>query len=321
MKTILITLSLFLSTFVFSSAQNIDNPIAYFDYFNQQHGAIVQQNMNYLQVMVHSDDLKKMTATRLQLLQLIDQIEGQLTQIPEYDKDAGIKAAMQSVLSTYKSLYKGAYLELEALKPTAQHSFELMETYIDNQSAAEKKLADASRLFLNAQRQFAEVNGIVLMEAQPSSETEQLNELNEYQRQLFLSSFRVSKLNAQFLEDMTTSSESEINMALKNLINACNEEIEKDEKMSPFNGNASYRDAVLKQATTIRTLAENDYPTLIKGALTPNNLNAEEANQYNTVILKINATLNPLMAEINTSLQDLLRNNVPKPAHRGIKEI
>lgn len=271
--------------------------------------------------MVHSDDLKQMTATRLQLLQLIDQIEGQLTQIPAYDKDAGIKAAMQSVLSTYKSLYKGAYLELEALKPTAQHSFELMETYIESQSAAEKKLADASRLFLNAQRQFAEVNGIVLMEARQSSETEQLNELNEYQRQLFLSSFRVSKLNAQFLEGMTSSSESEINTALKKLINACHEEIEKGEKMAPFNSNTSYRDAVLRQAKTIRNLAEKDYPALIKGALNPNNLSAEEANQYNTVIMKINATLNPLMEEINTSLQDLLRNNVPKPAHRGVKEI
>jgi hypothetical protein len=321
MKSILLTISLIISSFTFSSAQNIDNPIAYFDYFNQQHGAIVQQNMNYLQVMVHSDDVKQLATTRLQLLQIINQIEEQLTQLPDYDKDAGMKAAMQNVLSIYKDLYQGAYLEIEALKPTAQNSFELMQSYIDSQSAAEKQLADASRHFLDAQKLFAKTNGIILMEAQQSTETEQLNKLNEYQRFLFLSSFRVSKLNAQFLEGMNGSDETTINTDLNNLIDACKEEITKVEKTGPFNDNIAYRDAVLRQARTIHTLAEKDYALLIKGAVNSNGLTAKEANQYNTVIMKINATLHPLMTEINNSLQNLLRNNVPKPAHRGAKEI
>ena len=49
------------------------------------------------------------------------------------------------------------------------------------------------------------------MAAEPSSEVEQLNALNKYQRELFLSSFRLVKLNNEFLEKISSRSEDLLN--------------------------------------------------------------------------------------------------------------
>lgn len=321
MKSILIIFCILVGQLNIGTAQTFDNPIAYFDFFNQQHSAIVQENLNYLQVVVHSEDVELLIAKRLELLKLINQVEEQLNQLPDYDIDAGLKPTMQEVLLVYKTLYQEAYLEIEALKPQAQQSFELMQTYIDNQSMAEKQLADASHRFLEAQKAFATANGIVLIEGQSSSETEQLNELNNYQRALFLSSFRINKLNAAFLESMNTAKEESMNVCLDQLLVGCTEELEKVEGIAGFNQNVDYRNAVQKQVETIENMAKSDYPILIKGAVNSSALTAEEVDQYNGVITKINTTLNPLMEQINNSLQALLKANVPKPAHRGVKEI
>jgi len=93
------------------------------------------------------------------------------------------------------------------------------------------------------------------------------------------------------------------------------------EKVAAFNDNIDYRNAVLRQVKTVQNLAQSDYPILVKGAVEPDAMTAEEVDQYNGSITKINTTLNPLMEDINASLQALLRANVPKPAHRGVKEI
>jgi len=258
MKQFFIVFWLSLTLSMNTSAQTFESPVAYFDYFNQQHTAIVQQNLNYLQVVVHSEDVEQIVAKRLSLLQLIDQIKNELDQIPDYDIDAGLKSTMRDVLSTYKTLYQGAYLEIEALKPKAQQSFELMQTYIDNQSAAEKKIAEASRRFLNAQRAFATANEIVLVEGERSSETEQLNALNDYQRYLFLSSFRINKLNAIFLNMMDTADEIQMNTAINNLLNGCKEEQIKLEKAATYHDNFADRNTVHRQLKILQSYVHDE---------------------------------------------------------------
>lgn len=302
--------------------QRIDNPIAYFDFFNQEHSALAQKNMEYLQYAVHSDDLQTIAQKRLELLEQVQQSQLKMEQLPSFASDAGLKATMTEVLDTYEKLFKVSFEEVEFLKLNAQEGFAQMEKYLAAQTAAEEEMAVASAKLLAAQRQFAEANNIVLqMEPDAATTTQQLNTLNAYQRDIFLRSFRVSKLNAKFLltmEQETANNSEDLRQAL---LKAAAEESDQIKKMEGYNGNTEYRDAVVAQLEVLKALAAADYPALVRVKTKGDQLTAEDVAAYNTAISKVNTELNPSVEKVNTALQNLLRSNIPKPALRGVKQI
>ncbi len=303
--------------------QTIDNPIVYFDFFNQEHSALAQKNMEYLQYAVHSDDLGVIAEKRLALLAQVQQSQAKMSQLPDFaGGDAGLKATMTEVLQTYEGLFEVGFLEVEALKLSAQDGFNQMEKYLAAQTAAEQKMAGASAKLLATQQQFAKVNNILLqMEPGSVTEAQQLNALNEYQRNIFLRSFRVGKLNAQFLLAMEKEGTEDIEQVRQQLLKATTEEIPQLKKVTPYNGDTAYRDAVITQLEILQTMARDDYPALVKVKAKGDQLTAEDVTAYNTAISKVNTQLNPATEKINVALQNLLRNNVPKPALRGVKQI
>ena len=92
-------------------------------------------------------------------------------------------------------------------------------------------------------------------------------------------------------------------------------------KVAAYNGDTAYRDAVVAQLEILQALAKNDYPALVKVKTKGDQLTQEDVDAYNTAISKVNTELNPATEKINVALQNLLRNNVPKPALRGVKQI
>ena len=307
---------------VVQAQQSIDNPIAYFDFFNQEHSALAQKNMEYLQYAVHSDDLVVIAEKRLALLAQVQQSQAKMSQLPEFSGDAGLKATMVEVLQTYEDLFEVGFTEVEALKLSAQDGFNQMEKYLAAQTAAEQKMAGASAKLLAAQMQFAQANKIQLqIEPGSATEAQQLNALNEYQRNIFLRSFRVGKLNAQFLLAMEKEGTENIEQLRQQLLKATNEEIPQLKKVAAFNGDTAYRDAVVAQLEVLQAMAKDDYPALVRVKTKGEQLTQEDVDAYNSAISKVNTLLNPATEKINVALQNLLRNNVPKPALKGVKQI
>jgi two-component SAPR family response regulator len=108
----------------------------------------------------------------------------------------------------------------------------------------------------------------------------------------------------------------------QHLLDACEEELPALQNIEGFGGDTGYRDAIIEQVKGLQQLAENDYPALIKIVATEqSDLTSEDVNAYNQAIQKLNTALGPLSEQVNTALQQLLRNNVPKPAVRGTKQI
>lgn len=322
MLRVLLLCLLGFGSFATQAQQTIDNPIAYFDFFNQEHSALAQKNMEYLQYAVHSDDLSVIAEKRLALLAQVQQSQAKMSQLPNFASDAGLKATMVDVLKTYEELFEVGFQEVEALKLSAQDGFNQMEKYLAAQTAAEQKMAGASAQLLAAQQQFAKANNIQLqMEPGSVTEAQQLNALNEYQRNIFLRSFRVGKLNAQFLLAMEEEAADQLEQIRLQLLQAANEEIPALKKVSDYNGDTAYRDAVVAQLEILQALASDDYPAVVKVIAKGDQLSQEDVNAYNTAISKVNTALNPATEKINIALQNLLRNNVPKPALRGVKQI
>jgi hypothetical protein len=302
--------------------QTIDNPIVYFDFFNQEHSALAQKNMEYLQYAVHSDDLGVIAEKRLALLAQVQQSQARMSQLPDFAGDTGLKATMTEVLQTYEELFEVGFQEVEFLKLSAQDGFDQMEKYLAAQTAAEQKMAGASAKLLATQQQFAKANNILLqMEPGSVTEAQQLNALNEYQRNIFLRSFRVGKLNAQFLLAIEQEDTGHLEQIRQQLLQATNEEIPQLKKVAAYNGDTAYRDAVVAQLEILQALAKDDYPALVKVKAKGDQLTQEDVDAFNTAISKVNTQLNPATEKINIALQNLLRNNVPKPALRGVKQI
>ncbi|MEL6656853.1 MAG: hypothetical protein AAFP77_25385 [Bacteroidota bacterium] len=316
---------LFVSLLIVGSLQaqqTLNNPIGYFDFFNQQHNVLAQKNMEYLQYAVHSDDIRVIAEKRLALLEQVKSTQEQVNEVPQFDNDAGLKATMTEVLSTYEELFDIGFQQVENLKVESQESFAQMERYLAAQTAAERRMAEASARLLAAQKRFAQANRISLMEdGESTTQAEQLNALNEYQRDIFLRSFRLGKLNANFMVTMEKGDGEELENIRQAMVKAANEELPVIKAKPDFKGDTAYRDANVEQLEIIKTLAENDYPAIVNAVKKGGQLTQADVNAYNQAISKVNTLLNPIAEKVNITLQNLLRSNVPKPALRGVKQI
>ncbi|MEL7252421.1 MAG: hypothetical protein AAFO03_28685 [Bacteroidota bacterium] len=316
---------LFVSLLIVGSLQaqqTLNNPIGYFDFFNQQHNVLAQKNMEYLQYAIHSDDIRVIAEKRLALLEQVQSTQEQVNQVPQFDNDAGLKATMTEVLSTYEELFDIGFQQVENLKVESQESFAQMERYLAAQTAAEKRMAEASARLLAAQKRFAQANRISLMEdGESTTQAEQLNALNEYQRDIFLRSFRLGKMNANFMVTMEKGTGEELENIRQAMVKAANEELPVLKAKPDFKGDAAYRDANVEQLEIIKNLAENDYPAIVNAVKKGGQLTQADVNAYNQAISKVNTLLNPIAEKVNIALQNLLRTNVPKPALRGVKQI
>lgn len=321
MNRLFLLILLFIGIALQAQEQLID-PISYFDFINKEHSALAQKNMEYLQYAVHSDDLNVIAEKRLALLEQVQSAQAKIAQVPAIVNDAGLKETMTEVLDTYAELFEIGFQEVETLKIESQESFEQMERYLAAQTAAEERMATASGKLLAAQRRFANSNNITLMEdPNGASEAEQLNALNEYQRDVFLRSFRVSKLNANFLVATEQGDAKALENLRQQMLKAAQEELPVLQAKPAYNGSTAYRDAIIEQITILKDLAENDYPAIVKAVGKGDQLTQADVNAYNQAISKVNQLLNPAAEKVNAALQNLLRTNVPKPALRGVKQI
>ncbi len=302
--------------------QTYNTPVTYFDYFNREHTAIVQKNMEYLQHAVHSENLIEIAQQRLGLLEQVQGATERVQSIAPFERDAGMQEEMLAVLGIYNEIFDIDFSQVEALKSDSRDSFEAMEQYMAAHEEAERKLAAASARFLAAQRAFADANNITLVEGAQNTEIEQMNQLNTYQRSLFLRHFKINQLNASFLDALDKQADELLENSRIALLNACDEELPSLRELDGFSGDTGYRDAIIEQMETIRDMAAEEYETLSRVTTAdPSSLTQTDVDAYNAAIQRVNTVLNPLAENVNNALQQLLRNNVPKPAVRGTKQI
>lgn len=314
-------LGLLLAASGLDAQSNGEQAVAYFDFFNQAHGTIVQRNMDYLQHAVHSDDEKLIASKRIAMEQQVDAVRQQLRDLPPFAGDAGLKAAMETVLDNYKSLFSVTFPEVELLKMNAEQSFEQMEAYMKAQDDAEKRMAHSSNEFLLAQRKFAKANSIELVEDSKGSEIDQINALNVYYRTLLLQYFKISKANALFMDALSREDAETMKSSRVALLKLCAAELPKLRAIGAFNGNTSYRDAVIREVEWTEEMAKQAYIDLIRATDPATELTNEIIDQFNAAIQRVNTEMGPLVDNVNKASQQLMRDNVPKPTQRAVKQI
>ncbi len=296
-------------------AQEFSDPVQYFDYLNNEHAAIVNKNLEYVQYSVHSDDYNEVEQKRLELIKQLAQAIVKVAALPAYEDDAGMRNEMEEVLKLYLESYEIEFSEINDLKRESKESFEAMERYLEAQDAAEKKIADAAERFQDAQRAFAKKHYITLLEGEKNTEIEQINQVNAYYRAVFLKYFKVSKQHSEVSEAMQAREAEQMDKARLKLQQITQSELKILRLMPDFNGDTAYRDGAIAILEFYQDLAQNGYKKVVD-VLKKEQLTQEDVDVYNEVIENYNTNATRLINEYNQALDQLLKNNVPKPSIR-----
>lgn len=293
-------------------AQPMD-AVKYFEFLNNEHVAIVSKSLEYVQYSVHSKEAAEVETKRLALIMQISQSLEKVKKQEADKSQAHLREEMLSVLTSYLESFNVEFKVLTSLRLESENSFEAMDQYLTAQDAAEKKLSAAADRFLNAQRDFAKKNNILLVESDRNSEINQINRLNNYHRAVFLRYFKISKRNAAFLDAMGKQDGKEMSKILPVLQEECKQEWKKLQAMPDFNGDTGFRDANVKIVEFIKGLAEGGYAK-VTAAFQKKGLSQEDVGTFNEVVETFNSQFSKLIDDYNQASDRLFKNNVPKPA-------
>lgn len=312
MKNVILSLAFILSTGAVATAQSVD-PVKYFEFLNNEHVAIVSKSLEYVQYSVHSDDLAEVERKRVELISQIGIATVNVNNQPADKTTAPLKADMLNVLNAYKEAFRNEFTTLLQLKMESDNSYEAMQKYLDAQDTVEKKLTQAADKFLQAQKEFAKKNNILLVESDRNSEVHQINRLNNYHRAVFLRYFRLSKRNAAVLDAMSKQDAKLMEKERLLLLEESKQELKMLELMPAYNGDTEFRDAVAKIAAFHKDMAENDFAR-VAAALRKKEMTQEDVDAYNKAVDRFNNEAGPLLDNYNQASDKLFKKNVPKPA-------
>jgi|APTNR8051073442_1049403.scaffolds.fasta_scaffold00322_8 hypothetical protein len=302
----------FLAVPVLLCAQEGTDPLRYLEQINNEHSAVTARNLEYIQYSVHVEDYMEVEKKRIEVLRQMDETIKRIAAMPAFKGDAAMRDEMLATIKSYRESFTIEFNELNLLKKESKESYEAMEAYLKAQDEAEKKLGIASKRFYDAQKAFAKAHTIRLMEAEENSEVDQINQVNAYNRAIFLRYFKVSKQNAVFMDALAKEDPKGMERARILLSNDSDAALLVLRKMPAFKGDVAYRDAAIKLIEFYDQLAEDGYQkiTIIKRK---KELTQEDVDTFNGVIEYYNSNADAYLRTYNDALNQLLRNNVPKP--------
>ena len=290
------------------------SPGAYGDALFNEHAAVANRNMEYLQYSVHSDDYALVEKKRMALIQQIQESLQNVKAIPPYEEDSKLRDEIAAVFQAYLESFRVEFSQVNTLKQTSKESYEAMEQYLKATAEAEKKLDAAGDRAIAAQAAFARKYKIQLLEdEEKAAGSKMLSRLNNYYRAIFLRVFRISKKDAEFSDALDEKHAGKMERYRKELEVVCDDVIFFLQKMEDFNGDTGYRDAAMELAQQYKELALNGYKNMVAVVRKGDKYTNEDAEAFNRVIEQINTQIPPLHDAVNETSNELFRKNVPKP--------
>lgn len=296
-------------------AQSVfSSPGAYGDALFNEHAAVANRNMEYLQYSVHSDDYTLVENKRMALIQQIQESLQNVNAMPPYEGDSKLRDEIAAVFQAYLESFRVEFSQVNTLRQTSRESYEAMEKYLQATTDAEKKLDAAGDRAQAAQAAFARKYKIQLVEdEEKAAGSKLLGRMNNYYRAIFLRVFKISKKDAEFSDALDEKNAGKMDRYRKELEAVCDDVIYFLEKLEAFNGDTGYRDAALQLARHYKDLAGNGYKTMVDVVRKGDKYTNEDADAFNEVISRINDHIPRLHDAVNEAANELYKKNVPKP--------
>ncbi len=305
-------LSLIALTAFAQSASDVNN---YLTFFNNQHIAVNNAAMAYLQFSVHSEDLNLIQEKRQNVVSQLNNSIELIQKAPAFEQeDNSLKAEALNVFNSLLSSFSENPTELLQLKMQSQNSYEAMEKYFEAQKASEKKMEIASERYLGAQKAFAEKYNVQLVEAADNNDIKDLNQLNNYHQAIFLRYFKVTVRNNDFMEALNGQNFEQAQQALNQLAEDSGAERKSLNAMPDFKQDSTYRMAAVELVEAIDDLANEGYKTMLDlMQKAPTERTQTDVDTFNEVATQFQTIIPQLNQKAMEAGNELLKKYVPKP--------
>jgi len=206
--------------FIFSwqdiSSQTANDPVGYMEQllvsFEEMEGA----KWKYLKAVTRGRSARKVEKRRMKLINEYNEALTATRKVRAYEGDEILKPALIEYLKLTKTILKEDYDKILDMEAIAEESYDAMEAYILIQEKTDEKLSEASSQLNVAEKEFASLYNINLIEGEGSKRQERIkkasNALGHY-NDVFLIFFKSSVqesyfLNAMAVDDIATMDQS-----------------------------------------------------------------------------------------------------------------
>lgn len=307
-----VLLAVLILTSVKSVAQkySFDNPADYNNHVVEEQNIVMRKSIDYTMQTVHSDDENANNSMRLEVLKQIDQSIGELKNTAAYKNDAKLRDESIDVLTLYKEAFTTEFQEVNSLKKKSQDSYEAMEKYFKAQDRAENKLSNASKKFAKAQLDFASKYKLTMEKSSMQDELDNITKVNQYSRALFLAQFKVSKVNAGFLDALNAQKAGVMEDKRKELQTVSTVSLSDIKALSPYNGEKNYKAATVRLVEYYKSHSEKEYlemESILKKAKPEN----KDIERFNLLVTKMNEETTKMVQDFNKANKEFMRDNIP----------
>jgi hypothetical protein len=300
----------------FTFAQIFEQPVEYNNFIVEEMNVVVGKNLEYISQSVHSDNFEQIELKRKNVLKQIESSYNKISTVKPYEKGQSLQSECVEVLNLYKSVFGTEMEEVNILKEGSQASFEAMESYFMAQDKAEKKLAKTTNRFYKAQKSYLKSHDIKMEVSEDLTQNnvlQEISDVNQYVRDLYLIYFQMSKYSSIFLEAVGSNDKGGIDGKRKRLAAAANRAIGALDKISGFKGDKTFLNSTKENVRFYKDLAENGFVDIVKVIKTKQeDLTQDDVNAYNEAIEKLNTKAPPLNNAFNQAQMELLKKHIPK---------
>jgi hypothetical protein len=306
----------FLAAMIFIPAKSVaqkysfDNPADYNNHVVEEQNAVMRISIDYTMQTVHSDDENKNNSMRLEVLKQIDQSIGELKNTATFKNDAKLRDESIDVLTLYKEAFTTEFQEVNSLKKKSQDSYEAMEKYFRAQDKAENKLSNASKKFAKAQLDFAGKHKLTMEKSSMQDELDNITKVNQYSRALFLEQFRVSKVNAGFLDALNAQKAGAMEDKRKELMTVSAASLSSLKSLPAYNGDKNYKAATINLIEYYKSHSEKEYLEM-ENILKKSKPENKDVERFNLLVTNMNGESTKMVQDFNKANKEFMRDNIP----------
>lgn len=287
---------------------------SYFNFFNNQHVAVNNLAMQYLQYSVHSTDMALVEGKRQAVVEQLNKSITEVEAMPELSSEDNLKATALEVFRSFLNSFKMDFVEVMQLKAVSQNSYESMETYFESRKEAEKKVDEAANQYLVAQKAFAEKHAIQLQMAEENKDVQDLNRLNSYHQAVFMRYFKVMMRNNDFMQALNEQDIEKIAAMRQKLVEESAQSLKSLQQMPAFKDETIYKNSAIALVEKVSELAKTDYSKLENIMKKPDaDRTQEDVTAFNDLVQNMQTAVMPLNEATNKQGNELLKLYVPKP--------
>ncbi|MBU0488585.1 MAG: hypothetical protein KKA07_10005 [Bacteroidetes bacterium] len=263
-----------------------DDPALYNNAIVKEYNKVVEKSLCYSLEQVHNDQDEEVAKARTAVVEQINTAIGTLKDMEGFKGDSKLKNEALDILKLYLDAFRVDFKDANELKKGSNDSYEAMEKYLKSLTKAEKKLQEAGAQFQKAQQAFAEKNNLKIKSGNTTTNDvlNQVAMINAYCRDFFLIRFKISKINAAYLDALNEKKIAVMDAKRKEMEEFTAASEKQIKEIKPYEGEKIYYDQMLEYLAYYSGIATKEYLDLYNIRNSTGRRGSGDIQKYNEII-------------------------------------